>query len=102
MADEDPFPRSSDLDLIMAVPKVDPARHSPKKRPYHGVAVEAVYLPRDRFLSAEGLLADFALGPQLATGTVRFDPDGTLQRLRAAMAPKFAQRCWSRLRCRGV
>jgi hypothetical protein len=102
MADADPFPRSSDLDLIVVVPTVDPARHFPKKRPYAGVPIEAVYLPHDRFLSAEGLLADFALGPQLATGTVLFDPDGILQALRAAMAPEFARQRWSRKRCRGA
>jgi hypothetical protein len=102
MADQDPFPRSSDLDLIVVVPKFDPARHSPKKRPYQGLAIEAVYLPRDRFLSAEALLGDFALGPQLAAGTLLFDPEGTLQGLRAAMAPQFARRRWMRLRCRAV
>jgi hypothetical protein len=57
MADDDPFPPSSDLDLVVVVSKVDPARHQVWKRPYGGIAIEVLYLPRERLLSAEALLA---------------------------------------------
>jgi hypothetical protein len=102
MADADPFPPSSDIDLIMVVPNLDPARHLPEKRPYHGIAIETVFLPRERFQSAEALLGDFALGPQTMAGTVLFDPEGILDRLRTAMAPEFARRHWLRQRCRAL
>ena len=102
MADEDPFPPSSDLDLVVAVPKVDPARHWPCKRPYGRIAVEAFYVPRERLLSVDALLADFALAPNVVGGKVLFDPDRIVEGLRAAMAPEFARRHWVRLRCRAL
>jgi hypothetical protein len=102
MADADPFPRSSDLDLVVVVPKVDPARHRLCKRPYGGIAIEASYVPRERLLSAEALLGDFGLAPNVVDGKVLFDPDRIMEGLRAAMAPEFARRHWVRLRCRSV
>jgi hypothetical protein len=54
MADADPFPASSDLDPVVVVPKLDPARHRPRKRPYGGLAVEAFYVPREWLVSACG------------------------------------------------
>lgn len=102
MADEDPFPPSSDLDLVVVVPKVDPVRHRVCKRPYGGIAIEAFYVPRERLLSAEALLADFGLAPNVVNGKVLFDPNRIMEGLRAAMAPEFARRHWVRLRCRAL
>jgi hypothetical protein len=99
MAGEDPFPPSSDVDLLVVVPKVDRVRHWVSKRPYGGIAIEPFYLPRTRFLSAETLLADFALAPNVVDAKVLFDPDRIVEGLRAAMAPEFARRHWVRLRC---
>ncbi|HEX7507928.1 MAG TPA: hypothetical protein VF550_14215 [Polyangia bacterium] len=102
LADEDPFPPSSDLDLVVVVPKVDNARHRPRKRPYSGIAVEAFYVPREWLLSANALLADFRLAPSVVHGKVLFDPDRLMDRLRAVMAPELSRRQWIRLRCRSV
>ncbi len=102
MADSDPFPPSSDVDIVVVVPKVDPARHRVYKRLFGGIAVEPFYVPRNRLLSAEALLADFALGPNVVNGKVIFDPDRIMDGLRAAIAPEFARRHWLRLRCRAA
>jgi hypothetical protein len=102
MADEDPFPPSSDLDLVVVVPKVDPVRHRVRKRPYGGTTVEPFYVPHSRLLSADALLADFGLGPNVVSGKVLFDPDRIMDGLQAAVAPKFARRHWVRLRCRAL
>jgi hypothetical protein len=100
MAAEEPFPGTSDLDLAVVIPELDPERHRVSKRAYAGLVVEPFYLPRERFLSAERLLADCAVAPNLVDGTVLFDPAGSLQRLRAEMAPELGRRHWVRLRCR--
>lgn len=100
MAAEDPFPSSSDVDLVVIVPKLDPERHRLRKLSYGGIILEPFYLPSERFLSAEALLADCAIAPNLVDGTVLLDPAGTLQRLRAAMVPELGRRHWVRLRCR--
>jgi hypothetical protein len=102
LADEDPFSPSSDLDLVVVVPKVDPARHRPCKRPYGGIAVEAFYVPHEWLLSTDALLADFRLAPNVVHGKVLFDPDRIMDGLRAVMAPELARRHWVRLRCRSV
>jgi hypothetical protein len=102
MADAEPFPASSDLDLVVVVPKLDPARHRPCKRPYAGLAVEAFYVPREWLVSAEVVLADYRLAPNVVSGKVLFDPDRIVDGLRAAVAPEFARRPWVRLRCLSV
>jgi len=102
MADDDPFPPSSDLDLVVVVPAVDPARHHPCKRPYGGIAVEVFYAPQAWFLSADTILADFRLAPNLVSGKVLFDPQRSMEELRRVVAPEFARRHWLRLRCRSV
>ena len=102
MADEDPFPPSSDLDLVVVVPKVNPTRHRVRKRAYGGIAIEAFYVPRERLLSAEAILADFGLAPNVVNGKVLFDPDRIMDGLRVAVAPEFAHRHWVRLRYRAL
>jgi hypothetical protein len=102
MADENPFPPSSDLDLVVVVPTVDPVRHRVCKRSYGGVAIEPFYVPRERLLSAEELLADYAFGPNLSHTKVLFDPHRIIEGLRAVMVPEFARRHWVRLRCRSL
>jgi hypothetical protein len=102
MADDDPFPASSDVDLAVVVPEVDPARHHPCKRPYGGIAIEAFYLPVARLSSVEALLADWVLAPNLAAGRVLFDRESRLGELQQAVRPAFAHRHWVRQRCRGL
>jgi hypothetical protein len=100
MASTEPFPPTSDVDLLMLVPEVDPVRHRVRKRACAGVVVEPFFLPRERLTSAEALLADFGLAPNLVAGTVLFDPEGILSRVQATMAPDFPRRHWIRRRCR--
>ena len=102
MADEDPFPPSSDLDLAVVVPQVDPSRHRPCKRPYLGIPVEVFYAPQAWFLSADTVLADFRLAPNVVSGKVLFDPDRIMDGLRTVVTPEFARRHWLHLRCRSV
>jgi hypothetical protein len=102
MADVDPFPPSSDLDLVVVVPKVDPARHRSCKHLYGGIAIEAFYVARESLLSAEALLADFRFAQNVVSGRVLFDPDRIVGGLCAVMAPQFARRHWVRLRCRAL
>ena len=100
MAAVEPFPASSDVDVVVVVPSVDPERHRVRKRAYGGIVVEPFYLPREGFLSPERLLADCAVAPNLVDGTVLLDPEGLLRSVRAAITPELARRHWVRLRCR--
>ncbi len=102
MADDDAFPASSDLDLAVVVPELDPERHHPRKRPYGGIAVEAFYLPRARLSSVEAVLADWAVAPNLAAGKVLFDRDDELAGLQRAVRPELARRHWVRQRYRAL
>jgi hypothetical protein len=102
MADDDPFPPSSDVDLGFVVPKVEPARHRVFKRTHAGIAIEAFYLPIERLQSAEALLADWALGPNLVNATAPFDPEGIIAGLQRKMRPDFARRRSMALRCRSL
>ena len=100
MAAEEPFPETSDLDLAVVVPLLDPERHRVRKSAYAELVIEPFYLPSERFGSTERLLADCAVAPNLVDGTVLLDPGGRLQGLRAEMAPELGRRRWVRLRCR--
>lgn len=102
MADQDPFPASSDVDLAIVVPELDPTRHRPCKHSYGGIAIEVFHLPLARLSSVEALLADWAVGPSLATGQVLFDQQGRLAALQNAVRPEFRRRPWVRQRCRSL
>jgi hypothetical protein len=102
MADADPFPAGSDLDLVVVVTNLDPVRHWISKRLYGEIPVEAFYVPRERLLSAEAVLGDFGLAPNLLEAKVLFDPHRILQELRAAMAPQLGRRHWIRHRCHAL
>jgi hypothetical protein len=100
MPDSDPFPASSDLDLLLVVPEIDRERHWVSKFSYQGIALELGYVPRERLRSAEVVLGDFALAEHVVHGKVLFDPERIVGGLRAAIAAEFADRRWIRRRCR--
>jgi hypothetical protein len=102
MSDNDPVPPTSDLDLVVVVPEVEPARHRVFKRSYGGMAIEASYLPRARLLSAEAVLGDPFLGPNLACARVLSDREGILRGLQQAMIPEYGRRHWVRERWRAL
>jgi hypothetical protein len=102
MADDEPLPPSSDVDLVLVVPRVDPARHRILKHSYGGIVIEAWHVPRERLLSAEAVLADCFLAPNLVRASLLFDPLGSLVGLQRAMGPEFPRRHWVRERCRAV
>lgn len=100
MAEEARLPASADVDIAVVVRELDPGRHRVAKRPYRGLAVEPCYVPRQRFASAEAVLGDYALAPNLVHGQVLLDPECLLERLRASVAPEYPRRQWIRRRCR--
>jgi hypothetical protein len=102
MAEGASFPESSDLDLVLVVPHLDPVRHRTEKRAYGGIAIEPFYVPLERFRSADELLADFGLCPHALAGRVLHDPQGFLERVRPALAAGFARRRWIRARWQAV
>lgn len=102
MADDDAFPASSDLDLAVVVPEVDPVRHHPCKRTYRGIAIEAFYIPLARVSSVDALLADWAVAPNLVAGQVLFDQENRLAALQRAVRPEFVRRHWVRQRCQSL
>jgi hypothetical protein len=102
MADDEPFPPSSDVDIAFVVPEVAPGRHRVFKRTCDGIAIEAFYLPIDRLTSADSLLTDFALAPNLVSTTALFDPNHLVEELKRSMQREFPRRYWMRLRCRAL
>jgi hypothetical protein len=102
MADDEPLPPSSDLDLVLVVPRVEPARHRILKRSYDGIVIEASHIAHERLLSAEAVLADGFLAPNLVQASVLFDPLGIVDGLQRAIRPDFRRQHWVRERCRAL
>jgi hypothetical protein len=94
------LPASSDVDVVLMT-RHDEAPLKPGKFRWDGVLVEATYQSWGRLGPPEGVLGDYHLAgcfrpeapPPIA------DPTGRLTALRAAVAPRYAEPAWVRVRC---
>ena len=92
------LPGTSDIDIMVVLAATHvPAK--PGKFLYHGVLLEATYLPTDLVENAEHVLGHYHLAASLRRPTILADPGGHLTRLQSAVHAEFARRKWVERRC---
>lgn len=105
---EAPFPATSDLDLSLVVDippgsaqGVDGDGHQgpPIDEPYRGIPIEAGLLSTVLYSSAEVVLANPDLAPNLAVDSILFDPHRLLARIQPFVAAEYGRRRWVVARC---
>jgi hypothetical protein len=98
MAEDDPFPATSDVDVGVVfadsgvLPKLGKLRRE-------GVLVEGAAIARERLATAELLLGDNSLGHSFRTNSVIADPTGHLARVQREVGLHFGERRWILARC---
>ena len=98
MADDQPFPPSSDVDVgVVFATGTGPAKIG--KTLCDGVLVDGAAFAADRLATAEQLLADYRLGPSFRRDGILADPDGHLGRVQSRVAREFTARRWVLARC---
>jgi hypothetical protein len=105
--DEDLFPETSDVDIVIVVDSVIPNPiaepenpFSPRKLLYHGLILEPSYLSWESMKNLEAVLSDRHLAAAFADACVLIDPRGEIDRVHRAVKPEFARRCWIGKRCK--
>jgi hypothetical protein len=97
--DDEELPGSSDVDVVVMTGRETAPPQSGKFR-WEGVLVEATYQSWGELGSPEAVLGDYHLAgcfrPQAPASIA--DPTGRLTALRAAVAPRYAEREWVRAR----
>jgi hypothetical protein len=98
MADEDPLPSTSDVDLLIVVdgPGLPP---KPGKFRWQGALIEASYLPAADVRTPEQVLGTPFLAWSLYHDSLILDPTGRLEELQSAVKIGYAQRKWVTRRC---
>ena len=92
------LPPTSDIDVMVVLADPNPPL-KPGKFRYHGVLLEASYLPIDRLRTPDQVLGRYHLAGSFRTPSVIADPTGHLTALQAAVAAGFAKRRWVVRRC---
>jgi hypothetical protein len=98
LADADPFPDGSDLDVMLVLDGPLPPT-KPGKFVYDGVLLEVSQLSRAQLGTAEGILGQSHLAGSFMGPSIIADSTGTLTPLQAAVAREYARRPWVRARC---
>lgn len=98
LADADPFPDGSDLDVMLVLDgELPPTKIG--KFVYDGVLLEVSQLSRAQLGTAEEILGQSHLAGSFMGPGIIADPTGTLTPLQAAVAREYARRPWVRARC---
>lgn len=92
------LPTASDVDVVVVLDLAE-APPKPGKLVHRGALVEATYLPWHRLADPERVLSSYHLAGGFRTDTIIADPTGDLDRLRATVSRRFAERAWVRRRC---
>jgi len=110
LPDEMPWPRSSDVDVMVvtggegehagAANAGDVNALPLGKFRYGGVLLEATLLPEEVLASPEAVLSSYHLAGAFRLDTILSDPTGRLRPLQRAVSASFAVRRWVRCRCR--
>jgi hypothetical protein len=98
MADDELLAPTSDVDLLVLHDDPPPTARRGKFR-YHGLLLEASYLPNATLATAEQILGAYHLAGSFRMTTILADPSGRLASLHAAVAEHYARREWVRARC---
>jgi hypothetical protein len=81
------------------VEDVEKSGQRQRKLLYRGVLLETVFLNRDHYRSAEGVLSSPISAHNLAVPGIISDPTGKLTELQQAVAQGYTQRRWVKARC---
>ena len=95
MADADPFPSTSDVDVGVVLEEETPLGKAVRD----GIVIEGAAIARSRVESAEQVLADHKLAHSFRRDGVIADPTGHLARVQQRVAASFAEPRWVRARC---
>ena len=95
--DDDPFPPTSDIDIIAVV--TDPGQHIPGKRIHQDLILEVSYMPVEAFQSAEQILGTFYLAGSFRKPGIIADKKGHLTMLQRQVTEEYAAPYWIRRRC---
>lgn len=98
MSDDDPYPRTSDVDVGVVFGDGAPRAKLGKKL-IDGVIVEGAAISHDRLATAEQLLGNFQLAHSLRTNSIIADPTGHLERVQTEVERRFGERRWVLARC---
>lgn len=96
LADAEPLPPMSDLDVNLVVEGHCSTR---RKIAYRGVLLEANYIAMDSLQTPEAALSDYHLAGGLSKPGIIADASGCLTSLQAAVSRHYAERRWVRRRC---
>ena len=98
LPDATALPETSDVDVMVVLADPNPPV-KPGKFLYHGVLLEASYLPSDQLRSPDLVLGQSHLAGSLRAPSIILDPSGRLTALQAAVARDYAKRRWVYRRC---
>jgi hypothetical protein len=98
LPDDADLTTTSDLDIMIVL--ADPSQASRRGKFRHReVLLEASYLGKNQFQSADLVLSDYHLAPSFQTTNILLDPSGHLTALRAIVCRDYPKRQWVRRRC---
>lgn len=98
LADEDPLPSGSDVDVMIVLEgPVPPGK--PGKLFYQGVIIEASYLPAEQIRSKDQVLGISHLAGAFRTDSLIADPSGHLRKIWVGASKDYARREWVARRC---
>ncbi|HEY3282089.1 MAG TPA: hypothetical protein VGN26_07435 [Armatimonadota bacterium] len=95
---EEPFPPTSDLDLIVVIDTAEQASRV-GKRLYRGVILDVSYMPVGAFGAPDQVLANSHVAESFARSAVLSDPSGWLCRLQQEVGRSYREHGWVRRRC---
>jgi hypothetical protein len=98
LPDDDAFPATSDVDVMVVLAGPDPPK-KPGKLRYHDALLEISYVPEDQLRSPDQVLGHYHLAGNFRTPGIILDPSGRLTRLQMAVAGEYARRRWVSRRC---
>lgn len=98
LADDDPFPVTSDVD-VMVVLDDDARSANPGKIRYHDVLLDVSFLASDQLRSPEQVLGRYDLAGSFHNDSIIWDATGSLRELQRAVAASYADRHWVAKRC---
>ena len=105
--DADPFPSTSDVDLVIVVDNNpdDPifrGRLAQKNQLFKGIILETAASTFEKFSTPEQVLADFAYASHFSVTNFLFDPSGKLSEIQKVVRAHFAQKQWVVKRIEGA
>lgn len=95
-ADEELFPATSDLDIIVVTKNVV---QDPKKFFYRDLILDLSWFPENDFKNAADILGNYYLAGDFRHPNIIIDVDGSLGKLQTEIAVEFNRKIWVTKRC---